>query len=91
MKTILMAGGRGTRIAELFPNIPKPLIPVAGMPILEREIRSLCAQGFKDIILTVGYLADKIIAYFGDGSQFGAKIDYFVEEFLLAMLVLCLD
>lgn len=80
MKTILMAGGRGTRIAELFPNIPKPLIPVAGMPILEREIRSLCAQGFKDIILTVGYLADKIIAYFGDGSQFGAKIDYFVEK-----------
>lgn len=75
-----MAGGRGTRIAELFPNIPKPLIPVAGMPILEREIRSLCAQGFKDIILTVGYLADKIIAYFGDGSKLGAKIDYFVEE-----------
>ena len=75
-----MAGGRGTRIAELFSDIPKPLIPVAGMPILEREIKSLCAQGFKDIILTVGYLADKIIAYFGDGSQFGAKIDYFVEE-----------
>lgn len=75
-----MAGGRGTRIAELFPNIPKPLISVAGMPILEREIRSLCTQGFKDIILTVGYLADKIIAYFRDGSQFGAKIDYFVEE-----------
>lgn len=75
-----MAGGRGTRIAELFPNIPKPLIPVAGMPILEREIRSLCAQGFKDIILTVGYLANKIISYFGDGSQFGVKIDYFVEE-----------
>lgn len=75
-----MAGGRGTRIAELFPNIPKPLIPVAGMPILEREIISLSAQGFKDIILTVGYLADKIIAYFGDGSQFRAKIDYFVEE-----------
>lgn len=80
MKTILMAGGRGTRIAELFPNIPKPLIPVDGMPILEREIRSLAAQGFNDIILTVGYLADKIIAYFGDGSQLGVKIEYFVEE-----------
>lgn len=80
MKTILMAGGRGTRIAELFPNIPKPLIPVDGMPILEREIRSLAAQGFDDIILTVGYLADKIIAYFGDGSQLGVKIEYFVEE-----------
>ena len=75
-----MAGGRGTRIAELFPDIPKPLIPVAGMPILEREIRSLCEQGFKDLILTVGYLADKIMAYFGDGSQLGVKIEYFVEE-----------
>ena len=75
-----MAGGRGTRIAELFPDIPKPLIPVDGMPILEREIRSLASQGFKDIILTVGYLADKIIAYFGDGSQLGVKIDYFVEK-----------
>lgn len=75
-----MAGGRGTRIAELFPNIPKPLIPVDGMPILEREIRSLAQQGFKDIILTVGYLADKIISYFGDGSKFGVKIKYFVEK-----------
>ena len=73
-----MAGGRGTRIAELFPDIPKPLIPVAGMPILEREIRSLAAQGLKDLILTVGYLADKIMTYFGDGSQLGVKIDYFV-------------
>lgn len=80
MKTVLMAGGRGTRIAELFPNIPKPLIPVDGMPILEREIRSLAAQGFNDLILTVGYLAAKIIAYFGDGSKLGVKIEYFVEE-----------
>ena len=80
MKTIIMAGGRGTRIAELFPNIPKPLIPVDGMPILEREIRSLASQGFKDIILTVGYLAEKIMSYFGDGSKLGVKIDYFVEE-----------
>lgn len=80
MKVVIMAGGRGTRIAELFPDIPKPLIPVDGIPILEREIRSLASQGFKDLILTVGYLADKIIAYFGDGSQIGVKIDYFVEE-----------
>ena len=80
MKVVIMAGGRGTRIAELFPDIPKPLIPVDGMPILEREIRSLASQGFKDIILTVGYLADKIIAYFGDGSWLGVKIDYFVEK-----------
>lgn len=80
MKVVIMAGGRGTRIAELFPDIPKPLIPVDGMPILEREIRSLASQGFKDIILTVGYLAAKIIDYFGDGSRLGVNIDYFVEE-----------
>lgn len=80
MKTIIMAGGRGTRIAELFPDIPKPLIPVDGMPILEREIRLLASQGFNDLILTVGYLADKIMAYLGDGSQLGVTIDYFVEE-----------
>lgn len=80
MKVVLMAGGRGTRIAELFPDIPKPLIPVAGVPILEREIKALCDQGFKDMILTVGYLADKMKAYFGDGSQWGVKIEYLVEE-----------
>lgn len=80
MKTIIMAGGRGTRIAELFPNIPKPLIPVDGVPILEREIRSLAEQGFDDIILTVSYLADKIVDYFGDGGRFGVKIDYFIEN-----------
>ena len=80
MKVVIMAGGRGTRIAELFPDIPKPLIPVDGMPILEREIRSLAAQGFEDLVLTVGYLAEKIMNYFGDGSQLGVKIDYFVEE-----------
>lgn len=80
MKVVIMAGGRGTRIAELFPDIPKPLIPVDGIPILEREISSLASQGFKDIILTVGYLAGKIIDYFGDGSRLGVNIDYFVEE-----------
>lgn len=80
MKTIIMAGGKGTRIAELFPDIPKPLIPVDGVPILEREIRSLVSQGLSDIILTVGYLANKIINYFGDGSQLDAKINYFIED-----------
>lgn len=80
MKVVIMAGGKGTRIADLFPDVPKPLIPVDGIPILEREIRSLASQGFKDIILTVGYLAEKIVNYFGDGNQWGVKIDYFIEE-----------
>ena len=80
MKVVLMAGGKGTRISELFPNIPKPLIPIEDVPVLEREIISLRDQGFKDIILTIGYMADKIKNYFGDGSKWGVNISYFVEE-----------
>ncbi|MGN0597506.1 MAG: D-glycero-beta-D-manno-heptose 1,7-bisphosphate 7-phosphatase [Ruminiclostridium sp.] len=80
MKTIIMAGGKGTRISELFPDIPKPLIPIQNIPVLEREILSLVSQGFKDIVLTVSYMHEKIEEYFGDGSSFGAKITYFVED-----------
>ena len=85
LKTVIMAGGKGTRISELFPDIPKPLIPIkdsngVAKPVLEWEIRSLVAQGFNEIILTVGYMAEKIQDYFGDGSRLGAKISYFVEE-----------
>lgn len=80
MKVVLMAGGRGTRISELFPNIPKPLIPINNTPVLEREIISLRDQGFTDIILTIGYMAEKIKYYFGDGSKLGVNISYFAEE-----------
>lgn len=80
MLTIIMAGGRGTRISELFPDIPKPLIPIESIPVLEREINSLRNQGFTDMILTVSHMADKIMDYFGDGSKLGVKIEYFVEE-----------
>lgn len=80
MKVVLMAGGRGTRISELFPDIPKPLIPIDNTPVLEREIISLRDQGFTDIILTIGYMAEKIQEYFGDGSKLGVNISYFVEE-----------
>ena len=85
MKTVIMAGGRGTRISKLFPEIPKPLIPIKDKhgvkrPVLEWEIRSLVAQGFTEIILTVSHMADKIEAYFGTGEQIGAKITYFRED-----------
>lgn len=80
MKVVLMAGGRGTRISELFPDIPKPLIPIQGIPVLEREIISLRNQGFTDLILTIGYMADKIQNYFGNGKRLGVNISYFVEN-----------
>ena len=80
-----MAGGKGTRISSLFPDIPKPLIPIEdkdgiSKPVLEWEIEGLRDQGFVDIILTVGHMADKIIEYFGDGSKLGVKINYWVED-----------
>lgn len=83
-----MAGGRGTRIQTVAGSIPKPLIKIDGIPVLEREIVCLRRQGFTDIILTVGYRAQAIIDYFGDGGAvspstgkaFGVTIDYFVED-----------
>lgn len=79
MKTVIMAGGRGTRISSLYPDIPKPLIPIDGIPVLEREICSLRDQGFTDLILTVSHMGDKIMDYFGDGSNLGVSIQYYNE------------
>lgn len=80
-----MAGGKGSRITELFPDIPKPLIPIKSAtgiekPVLEWEIESLAGQGFKEIILTVSHMHEKIEDHFGDGSRFGVNIEYFVED-----------
>lgn len=80
MKTVIMAGGKGTRISSVASDIPKPMIKIEGKPVLEREIECLRDQGFTDLIITVSHLADHIINYFGDGSGFGVNIDYFIEE-----------
>lgn len=80
MKTVIMAGGKGTRIASVASDIPKPMIPVAGKPVLEHEIECLRGQGVTDLIITVSHLGHIIINYFGDGSKFGVHIEYFVEE-----------
>jgi len=80
MKTVIMAGGRGTRISSVASDIPKPMIPIQGKPVLEHEIECLRSQGFTDIIITVSHLAEHIMNYFGDGSSFGVNISYYVEE-----------
>ena len=80
MKVVIMAGGKGTRIASVKSDVPKPMIPIAGKPILEWQIECLKSQGLTDITLVIGYLGHVIKEYFGDGSKFGVKIDYFVEE-----------
>ncbi len=75
-----MAGGKGTRIASVRSDVPKPMIQICGKPILEHQIDNLKACGLTDIILVIGYLGDKIKEYFGDGSKFGVNIEYFVED-----------
>lgn len=88
MKVVIMAGGKGTRISSVACNIPKPMIKVDGIPVLEREIECLKDQGFDDIIITVSHLGNIIMDYFGDGSgnslatgkPFGVHIDYYFEK-----------
>ena len=80
MKVVIMAGGEGTRIASIKSDVPKPMIPIAGKPILEWQVENLKACGLRDITLVIGYLGHVIQIYFGDGSKFGVKINYFVED-----------
>lgn len=75
-----MAGGRGSRIQSVDNSIPKPLINICGKPVLQWEIESLVSQGYKEVILTVSYMKEQIIDYFGDGGKFGANISYFEED-----------
>ena len=80
MKVVIMAGGKGTRIASVASDIPKPMIPIQGRPILEHEIVCLREQGFTDILITVSYLGNIIMEYFGDGSKLGVHIEYYFEK-----------
>ena len=88
MKTVIMAGGKGTRISSIASDIPKPMIKINGMPVLEHEIECLKNQGFTDIIITVSHLGEIIMNYFGDGNKispvtgesFGVNIEYFYEK-----------
>lgn len=80
MKVVIMAGGKGTRIASVKSDVPKPMIPICGKPILEWQIDNLKACGLTDITLVIGYLGHVIKDYFGDGSRFGVNMSYFVEE-----------
>lgn len=80
MKVVIMAGGKGTRIAQVNATVPKPMIPIEGKPILEYQIETLKKQGYTDIILIVGHMGNVIQKYFGDGSAFGVQISYIVEE-----------
>ncbi len=76
---IILAGGFGTRLREILPDLPKPMAPISGRPFLEILLSSLSKKGFTRIILSLGYMADKIIEHFGD-SFAGIQLIYVVED-----------
>jgi NDP-sugar pyrophosphorylase family protein len=80
MKAIVLAGGKGTRLAPYTKILPKPLMPLGDMPILEILLRQMKKAGVEEAILTVGHLAELLRAFFQDGSRFGLKIDYSYED-----------
>ncbi len=79
MKAVIMAGGKGTRLAGVAGDIPKPMVSVGGKPILEHQLESLARSGVREVTMVVGHLRNRIMRYFGE-EQSGIRIHYFVEE-----------
>lgn len=77
---VIMAGGKGTRLMPHTENCPKPLVPVAGKPMLEHIIERAKSEGFNHFVLAIHYLGHMIEDYFGDGEKFGVAIDYLRES-----------
>jgi mannose-1-phosphate guanylyltransferase / phosphomannomutase len=76
MKAVIMAGGFGTRLRPLTTHIPKPLVPVGNVPIMEHTVRLLQRYGFTDLLVLLYFLPETITAYFGDGSRWGVHMSY---------------
>lgn len=76
MKAVILAAGKGTRMRELTSDVPKPMLEVEGKPILEHILQGLLAAGIRDVFIVTGYRAEAIEHYFGDGSQWQARIAY---------------
>ncbi len=80
MKAVVLAGGKGTRLRPYTTVLPKPLMPIGDMPILEIMLRQMKRAGVSEVYLTVGHLAEILRAFFKDGQQFGLKIHYSYED-----------
>jgi NDP-sugar pyrophosphorylase family protein len=76
----VLAGGLGTRLWPVTKEIPKPMVPVAGIPYLEHQLRLLASQSLTDVLLLTGYLGDQIESYFGDGARLGLEVRYSRER-----------
>ena len=80
MMAVILAGGKGVRLKPFTMVIPKPLLPIGDLPIVEVVIRQIAASGIKRITMMLGYMAQLFIATFGDGSRWGVNIEYYIEE-----------
>jgi len=80
MKAVILAGGKGTRLAPYTKVLPKPLMPIGDMPILEILLRQIRRAGIKDFILAVGHMAGLLQAFFQDGKRLGININYSYED-----------
>lgn len=80
MKAVVLAGGKGARLAPYTKILPKPLMPIGDMPILEILLYQMKRAGITEVILTVGHLAELMHAFFQDGERFGLHIDYSYED-----------
>jgi len=78
-EAIVLAGGLGTRLRRVVPDSPKPMAPIAGRPFLEIMLTSLARKGFHRVILSLGYMANKVVAHFGDGIA-GVELVYEIEQ-----------
>jgi NDP-sugar pyrophosphorylase family protein len=83
MKAMILCAGYGTRLGELTKEIPKPMLDVAGRPLLEYIVRHLVRCGFTEIVINLHFKPELIHGYFGDGSRFGCRIVYLFEKQLL--------
>ncbi len=79
-KAVILAGGRGTRMRPFTYEMPKPMIPLQGKPLVQHIIELLRKYDIRDITLSIGYMGDKIIQYFGNGANFGVDISYVSED-----------
>ena len=75
-KAVILAAGKGTRMGELTAELPKPMLSVKGLPVLERIVRSLAAASVRNFLIVTGYKAEVVESHFGDGSDFGCSIEF---------------
>ena len=83
MKAMILAAGFGSRLKPLTLSLPKPMFPILNQPLLEHTLHFLSSQGIQDIIVNVHHLPEEIIDYFGDGSNFGVRLVFSIEEEIL--------